>query len=114
MCPSLQQHFPAKIQCGARKEVGTTARYIGHVPAASAGTAWRHRWEMVKALIVAHGFVVFNFLPHKKKPQNKQSAKNSREGGEQGWQQPVSWGSGLPAPGRLHFYRPKPTTKLRS
>lgn len=63
--------------------MGTTARYIGHVPAASTGTARRHRWEMVKALIVARGFVVFNFLPRKKKAskeKNQQKPPRKVEG----------------------------------
>lgn len=78
--PLSQQRCPGKIQCGARKEVGTTARYIGHVPAASTGTARRRRWEMVKALIVARGFVVLNFLPHKKKPKNKKKISKNHPG----------------------------------
>lgn len=77
--PLSQQHFPAKTQHGVRKEVGTTARNIGHVPAASAGTAWRRQWEMVKALIVAHGFVVFHFLPRKKTHKTKNQQKTPRK-----------------------------------
>lgn len=100
MCLSLsQQHSPAKIQPGVRKEVGTTARYIGHVPATRAHTAWCCRWEMVKALIVARGFYFSSPLKKKKnnkKSQTKNPPKNStkttQEGGEQGLQQPVSWG----------------------
>lgn len=69
------------------------------------------RWSRHSLLLVVLWFLVF--FPIKKKTQNKKSAKNTQEGREQGLQQPVSWGLGLPAPGQLHFYRPKHTRKLQ-
>lgn len=120
MCLSLsQQHSPAKIQPGVRKEVGTTARYIGHVPATRAHTAWCCRWEMVKALIVARGFYFSSPLKKKKKQQKKPNKKPTKKLNKN---HPGRWRAGLaaacvlglPAPGQLHFYRLKPTTKLRS
>lgn len=73
MCPSLPAALRSSVVQGG-KWVQLPDPSAMSLP--SMGTAWHHRWEMVKALIVAHGFVVFNFLPRKKNTKLKISKKH--------------------------------------